>query len=142
MKKVLVAAAALAGIALLMAFAIPTNRIKTIGWLRGERFHNGMPLHYWLAGLDSSDNNTRYYAMLAVAHDRDAVPALTQRLKDELPLIRHMAAVELANFGPEARDATPALVAMLKDDDRACRQAAEDALKKIDPEALAKARAD
>ena len=142
MKKVLAVAGVLVGIALLVAFAVPTNRIRTIGWLRGEKFHDGMPLNYWLAGLESDDANARYYAILAVAHDKDAVPALTRRLKDELPIIRHLAAAELAGFGAEAREATPGLVAMLKDDDRACRQAAEDALKKIDPAALAKAKAD
>ncbi len=123
------------GIVLAVGVAVvmvrPASRAWVVGRARGETFHRGMPLSYWLDALEGNDSNLRYEALLAVGRDRNAIPALTGRLKDEIPLLRHMAAVELARFGPKAREAVPALTEMLKDPDRSCRQAATDALQAI-----------
>lgn len=131
-------------IAVMVALAaVPGWRIRALGRARGENFHRGMPLSYWVQALDDPDpgkGNLRYDAILAVGHDRDAIPALRRRLQDPVPLLRHMAAVELSRFGPDAREAVPELVAMLQDDDRSCREAAADALAKIDPSAAPQAK--
>ena len=78
----------LAGVAL---FVVPQTRVKAVGWVRGEKFHRGMPLSYWVEALDDPDpnkGNLRYDAILAVAHDADAIPALRRRLQDPIPLLR------------------------------------------------------
>jgi len=112
---------------------VPSYRVRAVGWVRGETFHRGMPLSYWLDAIEGPNGNQRYEAILAIGRDKDAIPALIRRLKDDVPLLRHMAAVELARFGPDARAAVPALTEMLKDPDRSCRQAAADALRAISP---------
>src|SRR5947207_118691 len=96
----------------------PVHRIQVSGLVRNEAFYRGMPLHYWLDTLDSENGNQRYEAILALAHAPEAIPGLTGRLKDPVPLLRHLAAVELGQFGSQARSATPALTEMLKDDVR------------------------
>ncbi|OAI54536.1 hypothetical protein AYO44_14735 [Planctomycetaceae bacterium SCGC AG-212-F19] len=137
--------AAVVGILLVIAIGVivlvPTNRLRVVGWVRGEPFHRGMPLSHWLADLESPNGNLRYEAILAVGRNKDAMPSLIRRLKDDVPLLRHMAAVELARFGPEAHDAVPALTEMLADPDRACRQAAADALRAIAPGQVPTAKA-
>jgi hypothetical protein len=116
---------------------VPTVRIKAAGWARGETFHRGMPLSYWLEAIEDPNNgNLRYEATLAVARDPGAIPALRRRLQDPVPLLRNLAAAELGSFGPKASEAVPDLVALLKDEDRSCREAAADALARIDPKAL------
>jgi hypothetical protein len=122
-----------------LVLADPVNRIKLLAWINGETFRAEMPLSYWLASLNSPDGNLRYKAILAVSHEKTAIPGLTRRLQDDIVLLRSMAALELAHFGADAKDAVPALVVLLKDEDRSCRQAARDALQQIDPTVLVSA---
>lgn len=117
----------------------PTWRTRALGWARGEKFLRGMPLHYWMAALKGPDGNLNYEAILALETEKDAMPALTEELQDEIAFLRQLAALALGRFGPDARSAVPALTEMLKDKERSCREAAAEALKKIDPEAAARA---
>src|SRR5262245_58427294 len=135
-RRIALGVCVVAVIALVVMLAIPNNRIKLMGSLRGEPFCNDMPLSHWLGVIESPIPNLRYDAILAVRHQKAAIPSLIRRLQDDIPLLRQVAAAEVGRFGPEAKDAVPALTAMLKDEDRACRQAARDALQQIDPKAL------
>ena len=120
-------------------FLDPIHRIQFIGWVRNEKFYRDMPAHYWFQAIDGADGNQRYEAILALGRVSEAIPALTARLQDPVPTLRHLAAVELGRFGAEARSSVPALNGMLTDDDRSCRQAAREALEKIDPASLSQA---
>lgn len=125
-----------AGAVMVLVLA-PEWRARALGWVRNESFHRGMPMHYWLDAMqDTSNGNLRYEAILAVERDPQAIPALTKRLQDEVPLLRQMAAIALGRFGPEARSAAPALTEMLDDPDPSCRRVAAENLKRIDPSAL------
>lgn len=138
LKKLIAAAIGiLVVLAIGFLLVFPNDRAKLVGWARGETFHRGMPMHYWLDAIEGPDANLRYEAVLALGHDKAAIPALTKRLQDSIPLLREIAAAELSRFGPDARDAVPTLTLMLKDDDRGCRQAAADALKRIAHESAA-----
>lgn len=138
-RRIALVVCIIAIIAIVVILADPINRIKLMGEIKGETFHREMPLSYWLGELDSANGNARYNAILAVSHEKAAIPGLIRRLKDDADLLRRMAALELSHFGAEAKDAVPALVEMLKDNERSCRQAARDALQQIDPKQLEKA---
>jgi HEAT repeat protein len=64
-----------------------------------------------------------------------------QRLKDEDPISRDNAAIDLGDFGPRAKEAVPALITALKDNDRLVRGQSAVALGEIGPEAKAAAPA-
>ncbi|MGE3809069.1 MAG: HEAT repeat domain-containing protein [Gemmataceae bacterium] len=136
---------ALAAILLLEAVGLfflraPQWRTRAVGYARGESFHRGMPTHYWLDNMSSTNANMRYESILALDREKVAIPALSQRLDDEIPLLRQMAALALGRLGADAKEAVPALTKMMKDDaDPSSRRAAEDALKNIDPSQLPKA---
>ena len=66
------------------------------------------------------------------AQARDAVPALTEALKDRDKGVRVAAAYALAAIGPEARAAVPALQAAAKDKDGDIRTATAYALQQIE----------
>src|SRR5579871_6874470 len=104
-RRIALGVCILAIIAIGLMLADPINRIKVMGRINGETFHREMPLSHWLADLDSPNGNARYNAILAVSHEKAAIPGLTRRLKDDVPLLRSMAALELAHFGADAKDA-------------------------------------
>src|SRR4051794_37065180 len=57
---------------------IDTNhRVQLAGWMRGERFHEGMPTNYWLDAMESQEGNLRHTAIRALAHEKAAISALT-----------------------------------------------------------------
>lgn len=129
-----------AGVALILLLVVvalvlldPLQRMKLSGLLHGEKFYRGLPAHYWRTAIEEGDGNERYNAILAVGRDPEWIPALTARLKDPVPLLRHLAAVELGRFGPQAKSAVPVLTELLHDEERSCREAAAEALAKIDP---------
>ena len=65
------------------------------------------------------------------AEPAQAVPALTEALKDPSAIVRQTAVKALAQIGPEARSAAPALKKALGDSDQGVRLAAAEALKAI-----------
>lgn len=130
-KRILLGLIVVAAVGAGLFLADPVRRIQLMGRLRNEKFYRDMPAHFWLEAIEGADGNQRYEAILALGREPDAIPALAGRLKDAVPFLRHLAAVELARFGPEAQAAVPALTQMLTDDDRSCRQAAKDALERI-----------
>jgi HEAT repeat protein len=87
--------------------------------------------------LKTGDDATRAAAALALgekgAEARDAVPALTEALRDEYELVRERAAEALGQIGPPAKAAVPALSMALKDAVADVREAAADALQRIGP---------
>src|SRR5262249_32535938 len=132
-RRIALGVCVLSVIAIVLMLADPVNRIKVMGRLHGESFHSGhfvreMPLSFWLTALDSPNGDLRYDALLAVRHEKAAIPGLIRRLEDKVALLRTMAALDLSDFGAEAKEAVPGLGVMLKDEDRSCRQAARDAL--------------
>jgi len=109
------------GIVLLLAlgylFLIPTTRMIILGYYRGEPFHKGRPVSFWIAQLDSRDEGDRQKAAVVMGEmgpqAAPAVPALTKALKDPNKAICRSAALTLGQIGPAAADAGPALVEAL-----------------------------
>ena len=87
--------------------------------------------------LRDKDVEVRMAALVALEQiglEGQAVPALTEALKDQDPLIRRIAVRELGNLGPQARPALPDLAAMLSRVEAAERMGVAQALVRIDPE--------
>jgi HEAT repeat protein len=68
---------------------------------------------------------------------REAVPALTQALKEESMEVRRTAAVTLGQIGPDASAAVPTLRSMLQDPEKEAAEKAAVALEKITGEKTA-----
>jgi HEAT repeat protein len=84
--------------------------------------------------LEDADLNVRLDAAFVFGkylHDPKGVQLLIGHLSNRDPLIRWLAAFDLADIGPDARAAVPALEAALRDDDAEVRKIAAEALKKI-----------
>jgi HEAT repeat protein len=73
--------------------------------------------------------------------DREAVPGLTERLKEADPSVRAKAAEELGQVGPEGKDAIPPLTAALDDPDGLVRVRAAEALTDVGGDAAGAAEA-
>jgi hypothetical protein len=138
-KGILIVLGAVVAFVLAVIVLSPLWRTRAIGFVRGEKFLRGMPMHYWVDALRGENGNLNYEAILALEPEPSAVPALTDELKDPLPFLRQLAALALGRSGPQAQSAVPALTEMLKDENRSCREAAAEALRRIDPEAAARA---
>src|SRR6516165_11708223 len=74
----------------------------------------------WVAALNSSDPLQRRLAADALGEigrtAREAVPAVTEALRDPVSFVRVWAAAALARVEPESPDAIPALVAGTRDE--------------------------
>ncbi len=83
------------GVVLLLAvgllFLIPTTRLTIVGYLRGEPFHKGRPVGFWIHELQSEDRGNR---------------------------VSERAAIVLGEMGPQAMAALPALTAALEDNEQ------------------------
>ena len=85
----------------------------------GQPSYLGVATADWVAALKSSDSLERRLAAHALAEigraAREAVPALTEALRDPEGFVRVWAAAALARVEPENPDAIPALVAGTRD---------------------------
>ncbi len=92
------------GVVLLLAvgllFLIPTTRLTIVGYLRGEPFHKGRPVGFWIHVLQSEEDRG----------DRGRE--------------RANAAIVLGVMGPQATAAVPALTAALEDKEQDVRREA------------------
>jgi hypothetical protein len=83
------------------------------------------------------DPKMRYWAAESLGHfgpeAREAVPALSEALKDPDGMVRMGAAYALAEIGPDAREAAPKLQEALQDPDKQVRDAAAYALPRVSP---------
>src|SRR5438309_8489957 len=95
-KRVAGAALILLLVVIVLVLLDPLQRMRLSGLLHNEKFYRGLPAHYWRTAIEEGDGNERYQAVLAVGRDPDWIPALVGRLKDPVPVLRHLAAVELA----------------------------------------------
>jgi HEAT repeat protein len=79
----------------------------------GQAEVQGRPLQAWLNDLRSDNPATAQEALQALGTlgpaNADAVPELTEALKDPKPLVRAGAARALDRIGPAARQAVPAM---------------------------------
>jgi HEAT repeat protein len=106
-----------AGVLLVLAggasLLIPTTRLMIVGYLRGEPFHRGRPVGFWIAQLQSDDYLERRKAALVLGvmgtKAKGAIPALTAALQDEAE-VRREAAFALSKIGPDAAPAIPAVI--------------------------------
>jgi HEAT repeat protein len=91
-----------------------------------------------LNALKDGDREVSRFArqsLLEKKPGRNAVPILTDALKDPEPGVRAVAGALVQKVGPDAREAVPALLGLLKDTDRDTRLHAAAALGDIDPTA-------
>jgi HEAT repeat protein len=82
-----------------------------LGYFRGEPFHKGRPVSYWITQLDTPDNQKAAVALGEMGPQAaPAVPALIRALRSEDRKIWRPSADALGRIGPGAADAGPALV--------------------------------
>jgi HEAT repeat protein len=109
----------------------------------GEPTSQGKPASYWMNELKIGRwASARWHAAQALGEigpkAPQAVPVLTEALKDEDPVVRWAATAALWEFGPVARTAAPALRQVMEHDRvRAVREQAGASLHRIDPDGTA-----
>ncbi len=87
-----------------------------------------------IAAAKSSDETAQLKAIQELgSQGATAVPALTELLKAESPVVRAYAARSLGHIGPDAKGAAENLIALLGDSEVTVRRQAIDALKNIRP---------
>jgi HEAT repeat protein len=92
------------------------------------------PVADLITDLKNKDEAVRIKAARDIAgqaNARDAIPALTEALKDSSPYVRKVAAATLGTLGPEASSSIPALEKARKDPDEGVRLAAVESLKQL-----------
>ena len=86
----------------------------------GQPSYLGVAAGDWVAALKSSDSLERRLAAHALGEigrtAREAVPALTEALRDPVGFVRVWVAAALARVEPESPDAIPALAAGTRDE--------------------------
>ncbi|MHC5081525.1 MAG: HEAT repeat domain-containing protein, partial [Planctomycetota bacterium] len=112
-------------------YAIRLEAATTLGVLcRGDQeFY--LPTFLWLLEYGDDWSAAGSARVLGELHVRDAVPALTETLRDENVTVRRNAAVSLGRIGSHSLPAGSALRKALLDEDAAVREAADGALWRI-----------
>src|SRR5262245_41414249 len=94
--------------------AIPATRYWGLGYLRKERFVEGMPTSYWVYAVQTAADPPRAHAAHVLGElgaDTPAViPALIEAVKDKDVVVRRNAVASLGKIGPQAAAAESALI--------------------------------
>ncbi len=157
MRRLFVAGIALflAGVALVLAFRrlfvagialflVGVSFVLIFTGCDAEPIYEGRTLAHWRRELKNKDAMARTHAAaifaMAGSRGKQAIPDLTEGLKDEHYMVPFEAALALAKMGPEAKVAIPALTELYnKHWNDKVRNAAAAALMELDPEAAERA---
>jgi HEAT repeat protein len=111
-----------------------------LAWLLVPEPSSGQAVNYlgralaeWQSDLEEPVPEVRRRAARALGHfGPEAVPALSQALRDDDVSVRIAAARALARMGPAAKEAVPVLMHALKDGNDTVRSEAAQALRMIE----------
>ena len=118
------------------AFNDPHARVRVAAIYGLQDFNDVSLVPVFIKALSDPDSAIRSNAIDALEEieptaAKDAVPALTNTLKDTSGYMRERAAIVLGQMGQEAESAVPALGDLLADSELAVVKSAADALRKI-----------